>query len=134
MLGAVVAEIVPVRSDMAAEAYLHRVLVAGDEPALRRGAPVVGKLGLLAVDEFLTEHAQLVADGIARGLKPQRGHAVHIAGGETAETAVAETRVRLTLENIGGASPHILQPADDSLGNAEVERVFHQAPAHQKLH
>ena len=119
---------------MAAEADLHRLVVLGDQPALRRAAPVVGALGLLAVFKLLAEHAQLIADGIARGLQAQGGHAVHIAGGKTAQTAVAQARVRLALENVGGVVAHILQRAGHGLGNAQVEGVFHQAAAHEKLH
>ena len=134
MLGVVTAEAVPVGGDLAAKAHLHRVLVAGDQPALGSDPPVVGHLGLLAVLEALAEDAQLIADGVARGLQAQSGHGVHVAGGETAQTAVAQTRVRLLLENVGGVAPQILQRADDLLGNAQVEGILHEAAAHQELH
>ena len=128
------AELVPVRGDLAAEADLDRVRVAGDEPALGRDEPVVGDLGLLAVLEALAENAQLVADGIARGLHAERGHAVHIAGGQTPQTAVAQAGVGLGLENVRGVLAHVLQRAGERLGEAEVEGVLHQAAAHEELH
>ena len=134
MLGAVVAVVVPVGRDLAAEADLHLVLVAGDEPGLRRGAPVVGDLYLLAVLEALLENAKLVADGIARGLQALGGHGVHITCGETAETAVAETGVRLFFKNVRGAAAHILQRADHRVGHAQVIGVLHEAAPHEKLH
>ena len=49
MLGLVVAVAVPVRGDLAAETDLDRIVIARDEPALGREAPVVGDLGLAAV-------------------------------------------------------------------------------------
>ena len=133
-LAVIVTELVPVRLDAAAEAHLHRVLIARDEPALGRGAPIVGDLGLTTVFDLLAEHAELIAEAVARGGDVLRGHAVHIAGGETAQTAVAETGVRLGLEDIDGITAHVLQRAGERLGHAEVKCVLHQAAAHEKLH
>ena len=134
VLGVIVAEAVPARGDLTAEADLDLVLMAGDQPALGRGAPVVGDLGLAAVLKLLLEHAQLVADGVARGLKPLGGHGVHEAGGETAKAAVAETCVRLLLEDIGRIAPHVLKRAGDGVGDAEVVGVLHKAAPHEELH
>ena len=118
VFGVIVPHVVPVRGDVPAEADLDGVLPAGDEPALGRGAPVVGDLGLAAVLKLLAENSQLVADGIARALVAAGGHAVHIAGGETTKTAVAETSVRLGLEDVGRIAAKILKRAGDGLGYA----------------
>ena len=134
VLGVIVAEAVPAGGDLTAEADLHRVLIAGDQPALRSGAPVVGHLGLPAVLEMLPENAQLVADGIARGSQAQGGHAVHIAGSQSSQTAVAQTRIRLGLKNVRGVPAQVLQRSGESFGDAQVERVLHQASAHEKFH
>ncbi len=134
VLGVIVAEAVPMRGDLAAEADLDHVLIAGDEPALGGAAPVVGDLGLLAVLEALAENAELIADGIARGLQAEGGHAVHIAGGETTQTAVAEAGVGLGLKNVARAAAQILQRAGEGFADAEVEGVFHEAAAHEEFH
>ncbi len=134
VLGVIVAVAVPHRRDLAAEADLDHVVIARHQPALHRGTPVVGNLGLLAVDKALLENAELVAQRIAGGAHAQRGHGIHIAGGQTAETAVAETRVGLFLKDIAGVAAHVLQSAGQRLGQAEVVGVLHQAAAHQKLH
>ena len=118
VFGVIVPHVVPVRGDVPAEADLDGVLPTGDEPALGRGTPVVGDLGLAAVFKLLAENSQLVADGIARALVAAGGHAVHIAGGETAKTAVAETRVRLGLEDVGRIAAKILKRAGDGFGYA----------------
>ena len=133
-LAVIVAELIPVRLDAAAEADLHRVLIARDKPALGRGAPIVGDLDLLAVFDLLAEHAELIAQAVARGGDVLRGHAVHIAGGEAAQTAVAETGVRLGLKDVGGGAAHVLERAGERFGHAEVKCVLHQAAAHEKLH
>ena len=134
VLGVIAAVGIPVRGDVPAEADLNRVVHLGDKPAVRCDGPVVGDLGLLAVLELLTENAELVADGIAGGLQAERGHAVHIAGGQTAETAVAEAGVRLLFKNIGRAEAEILKRTAKRLTYAEVVGVLHQAAAHQELH
>ena len=134
VLGVIAAGVVPDGRDLAAEAHLHRVLIAGAEPALHRAAPVVGHLGLPAAGELLLEDAELIAERVARGLHAERGQAVHIAGGQTAEAAVAEARVGLGLENIHCAAAHVRQRAGNGVGNAQVEGVLHQAAAHEELH
>ena len=134
ILGMIAAQLIPAGGDVPAKTDLHRVLRPGNQPALGSAAPVIGRFDLFAVFKLLLEHAQLVADGIARGLKSQSGHTVHIAGGETAQAAVAQTCIRLPLKNIGGIMAHVLQCTGYRLGNAQVEGILHQAAAHEKLH
>ena len=134
MLCVVVPEVIPVRHDMSAEAHLDGFVRACHQPALCRRTPVVGDLGLPAVLNFLTEDAQLVAYRIARCRNAQRRHGIHVAGGKPAQAAVTETRVVFLLEDIACVSAEVGYRADERLGNAEVEGVFHQTSAHEKLH
>ena len=134
VLGMIAAVVVPTGRDLAAEADLHRVFIAGDQPALRSGTPVVGYLGLSAVLKLLPENAQLIANGIAGGRQAQGSHAVHVAGRQSAQTAVAQTRIRLCLENVRSIPAQVLQSPGEGFGNAQVEGVFHQASAHEKFH
>jgi hypothetical protein len=60
----------------------------------------VSVLHLPAVDDDLVEDAELVADAVADGRDLQRGQRVHVAGGQPAEAAVAETRLLLVLEQL----------------------------------
>ena len=133
-LAVVVAVGVPMRLDAAAEAHLDRVLMARHEPARGGRAPVVRDLGLPAADDALPENAQLVAQRIAGGGDALGGEAVHIARGKAAETAVAETGVRLGLKDVGRAAAEVLQRAGERVADAEVERVLHQGAPHEKLH
>ena len=134
MLGVVSAEAVPSRGDGSAEADLNGFVVARNEPAFGRAAPIVGDLGLLAVNYLLAENAQLVAQRVARCRDTERGQRIHIAGREPAEAAVAETRVVFGLEYIRGVAAEILQSAGERVGNAEVECVFHEAAPHKEFH
>ena len=134
VLGVISSEAVPARGDVAAEAHFDRLVVSRNEPAFRRAAPIVGDLGLLSVNYLLAEYAQLVAKRISRCGNAERRQRVHIARGEAAETAVAESCVVFRLEYIRGAASHVLKRARKSVGNAEVERIFHKAASHKELH
>ena len=126
--------VVPELADRAAEEHLLRLLRLGHQPRAADVLPVVRQLDLLPIHDALAEDAQLIADGVARGGDVEGGHAVHIAGGETAKTAVAETSVRLGLEDVGRIAAKILKRAGDGLGNAEVVGVLFQAAAQQEFH
>ena len=90
--------VVPEAAHLAAEVDLLGLLQLGQQPGVAQLHPVVRQLHLLALHDLLLEDAQLIADGIARGRDLQRGHAVQIAGGQTAQAAVAQAGVRLHLE------------------------------------
>ena len=55
---------------------------------------------LPAVADLLHEQAMLVADAVAVGRDRERRHAVHVAGGEPAQAAVAQRRVGLELAKL----------------------------------
>ncbi len=55
---------------------------------------------LPAVVDLLHEQAMLVADAVAVGWDRERRHAVHVAGGEPAQAAVAQGRVGLKLAEL----------------------------------
>ena len=87
--------LIPVFLKIALKVNFDRLLRLRIEPYFAAGEPVVGQLGLPAFFELLLENAVLIADrmtgcGIARGCK-----AVEIAGSQSAQTAVAQSRIRL---------------------------------------
>jgi len=100
--------VVPAGADGAAEVDLLCLLGLGQQPRVAQRLPVIGQLHLLALHDLLLEQAQLVADGVAGGRNLQRGHAVQIAGGQTAQTAVAKTCVRLHVKDVGGLEAQVL--------------------------
>ena len=126
--------VIPAGADLAAEVDLLRLLELGQEPGVAQLHPVVRKLHLLALHDLLLEDAQLVADGVARGGDLQRGHAVQIAGGQTAQTAVAQTGIRLDLEDIGGLEAQLVDGGGQVVQQLQIVGVFHEAAAHQEFH
>ena len=134
VLGVVSSEAVPARGDRSAEAHLDCLVVMRYQPAFGRAAPIIGDLGLLAVNDFLTEDAELVAQRVARCGDAERCQRVHIARGQPAQAAVAETCVIFRLEYVRGIAAEIGQRAGESVGYAEVECVFHEAAPHEEFH
>ena len=124
---------VPELPEGAAEVDLLHLVGAGDQPGVALVLPVVGELHLLAVHDLLLEDAQLVADRVAAGGDLQGGQAVQVAGGQTAQTAVAQARVGLHIEDVGGFEAHLLNGLPHGLEHAQVIGVLHQRAAHQEL-
>ena len=133
VLGVVVALVVPVVHDLAAEPDLLGLIHLGDEPGIAQAQPVIGLLYLLAVHDLLLEDTQLVADGIAGGGDLQGGHGVQIAGSQTAQTAVAQARIGLDLKQIGGGEAQPLQGLLQGIQNAQIVGVLLQRTAHEEL-
>ena len=104
------------------------------DPDLTAGQPVVGSLLLPAVHDLLLEDAVLIQDGVAGAGDAVGGHAVQIAGGQTAQTAVAQARIGLLLIDGVDLDIGIGQHALGNLIQAEVEQAGAQAAAHQELH
>ena len=126
--------VVPAGADLTAEADLLGLLQLGQQPRVAQLHPVVGKLHLLALHDLLLENAQLIADGVARRRDLQGGHAVQIAGGQAAQTAVAQARIGLLLIDGVDLDVGISQHALGNLVQAKVEQAGAQAAAHQELH
>ena len=109
---------VPKLADGAAEADRLRLLRFRQQPRAAKVFPVVRQLDLLAVNNALAEDAEFVADGVARGRDVERRHGVEIAGGEAAEAAVAEARVRLALKNVRCAKAQLVERFGQNLAEA----------------
>ena len=111
---------------------LHSEFVAADAPGIAVGRPIVRQLSLAAVHEALLEQAVLVAQTVAVQGDVVGGGAVQEAGGQAAQTAVAQRCVLHVLQvgklhaALGKARLHILQ-------YAQGEQVVVDQPAHQIL-
>ena len=120
--------------DMAAETDLNGLALVGNQPHVAHVQPVVGELHLPAVHDLLFENAKLVADGIAGHGQVQAGGGVHIAGGQTAQTAVAQARVGLHLVQVVDVYAALGQGLGEHILQAQVVEVIAQGGAHQELH
>ena len=99
----------------AAELDLHGLVLSGHQPHIAHGQPVVGELHLPAIDDLLLEDTKLIADGIARAGNAQSGGRIHIAGGQTAQTAVAQTGIRLHLIQVMDVDAALIQCLGEQL-------------------
>ena len=118
----------------AADLDLAGVVHGRDLPYVARGEPGIRQLDLLAVFDLLLEDAVFIADGVAGAAHADGGHAVHIAGRQTAQAAVAEAGVGLFLEDVRHLVAHILEGCGQLIQDAEVVGVVAQAAANQKFH
>ena len=75
---------------MAVELHGAGIFGTGDFPDVAVLQPVIRKLHLLALHQLLAEQTILVADGAAHGRNVQAGQAIQKAGGQAAQTAVAQ--------------------------------------------
>ena len=103
------------------------------EPGVPQLFPGIGQLDLLAVNDLLFEDAQFIADGVAGGGDLQRGHGVQIAGGQTPQTAVAQTGVRFQLEEVGSLEAQLVDGLLQLGQHPEVERVLFKGASHEEL-
>ena len=120
--------------DLAAEADLHGVVLLGHQPDVAHLEPVVRQLHLPAVHDLLLEDAELIADGEAGGGVAQTGQRVKIAGGQTAQTAVAESGVGVEGVEVPDIDIELFERVGEDFLPAEIVEVVVQGGADQKLH
>ena len=126
--------IVEIGVDRAADLDLARVVHRGDVPNVAGSEPGVRQLDLLAVFNLLLENTVFIADGVAGAAHTDGGHTVHVAGCQTAQTAVAQTGIGFFLKDIGHFIAHILKCLGQFRQDAQVVGVVAQAAAHKKFH
>lgn len=74
-----------------------------------------------------------VADAVAMSRQPQGGHALHETGGQAAEAAVAQRRVRLHLSDALQRHPQLGHGLACHVEQAEVAQVVDQQAADEKF-
>ena len=124
----------PGLNGLAVKADLLRLVGVALDPDLAAGQPVVSGLLLPAIDDLLLEDAVLVQDGVAGAGDAVGSHAVQIAGGQAAQTAVAQACVRLLVVDGVDLDVGVSQHALGNLVQTKVEQAGAQAAAHQELH
>ena len=103
-------------------------------PGVAEAQPFVGIFVLPALRDDLAEQAEIVADAVADGGDRQRRHALHEAGREPPEAAIAERGIRLAFAQIGQADaeiaerglehrqqPHIVQRVGEQAADQEFQ-------------
>ncbi len=115
---------------------LHRIerLRATDLPRVAEAQPVVRLLDLVTASDPLMEDPVFVADAVAVARQLERRHRVEEAGGEPAETAVAETGVPLDLADLVEVDLERLERMPQLLREVEVHERVAECPPDQELH
>ena len=106
--------------DVAAEADAVGEFGALELPRVAEGEPILGQFLLHAVLDLLLEQAVLVADAVAERVDLEGRHALHEAGGEAAEAAIAQRGVGLALEQVGEVDALLGERLLDGVGQAEI--------------
>ena len=119
--------------DAAAEADVVGRLAPFELPEIAVRQPVLGQLDLSAVLDFLVEEAVDVADAVAVGRDADRRHAFHEAGGETAETAIAEGGVGFERLDRVEVDAEAAKRLGDRLDQAEIGHRVAEKAADQEL-
>ena len=100
-------------------------------PRLFVGQPVVRGFDLLAVFvELLLEDAVLVLDAITECRHAQRSERIDEAGGQTAETTVAEAWLVLGVDDVLHGEAEFLDRGIELLGQTGVEQSVAQLLTH----
>ena len=106
----------------------------GNKPNLSAGKPEIGKLRLPAVNKLLLENTCFIEDRVASCRISLRCKTVKIASGKSAESAVAETCVRLTFIYIVELYAVIAQNAFKNLRKIEVVKIVFKRTTHEEFH
>src|SRR5204863_9988261 len=102
-------------------------------PGIAERQPILGKFHLPAVADHLAEEAVVVADAIAARRYPEARHALHQAGRETPEAAIAERGIGFGAAHAVEIDPEIAERRLDDLGHAQVFDDIGKQPADQEL-
>ena len=88
---------------------------------------------LPAVLDDLAEQPVVVADAVAVGRDAEARHALHEAGGEPAEAAIAERRVGLGRAQAVGIDAEVAERGARDVGEAEIAEHIGEQPADQEF-
>ena len=106
--------------------------VGGFRPAAG-GEPGVGQLPLYPLGQILAEQAEVVAQADAVAGQIEGGQRVQEAGGQPAQTAVAQRGLRLHLLDAGQVLARLLQDLSHIVVEAQIDQVVGEQLADEEL-
>ena len=117
-------------------AKTHRVgdVGARELPGRAILQPGVRVFDLVAVVNFLGEHAVLVANAIPDRRQPQRGHGVQKTRSQPTQAPIAQGRITLQLGHVFKLAGVLGQACGGTLGQVQGGQRIGKAAPHQKLH
>ena len=125
----VVIPIVPKFFDVSAKVDIDCVLRDALQPDFAAGQPLVRQLGLPAVDNLLFEDTKFIQNRITHGRVAAGCQCIHKAGSQSAQTAVAQTGIRLQFEQVFHPNPHLFERLRKFTGKIEVVDAVFQRPS-----
>src|SRR6516162_961157 len=106
----------------------------GNFPGISQAEPLVGLLYLPAVLDLLLEQAKFVTNAVTDGWNGQGGKRVQIAGSQAAQTAVAESGLRLMIQEGIDALAEFGQCSRNRLANVVyVQQIVAELRADQEF-
>ena len=116
-----------------AEAYVVQHFRPFEFPWIAVGEPGFGEFLLPAILDRLAEQPVIVADAVAIGRHRQGCQALHVAGREPAEAAIAEGCVRLDHPEPVEVDAKLLQRRPHRAGQTEIVQAVEQQPPDQEF-
>ena len=126
--------VLPALVDVTVEANLNSLVMYGNKPSAAARKPVVGKLGLPAVNDFLLEDTVFIKDRIACCGIIAGSQTVHIASCKSAKTAVSETCVGFFLENSVDFYAKLVKSRSNLVLKTEIVKGSLEGASHKELH
>ena len=117
----------------AAEMNVVDHLRPGELPGVAERQPLLRIFLLPAVLDDLAKQPVVVADAVAVSGDPEARHALHEAGGEPPEAAVAERRVGFGRPQTVKVDAEVSERGVEVLAQAEIAQHVRQQPADQEL-
>ena len=118
----------------AAELHLFGVFRAAEFEGIAVRQPVVRHFHLIAVPDFLLEHAVAVANAAAVGRIAQGRQGIQEARGQTAQAAIAQRRIGLLILHCVDVQAQLVQSFLHLVERLQVDEVVAQRAAHQEFH
>src|SRR5262249_54812496 len=106
----------------------------GDFPRVWLTQPVIWLFDLVPIADRLAEHAVVVAEAVSHRRILKRRERIDKARREPSESAIAQPRIGLFLENLRQIPTLALQGALDNWLRRQVDDVVVQRTANQELH
>ena len=119
---------------MAAELHVAGMLDLAHFPDVAILQPYIRHFHLLIVLDLLFEQTVLIADAVAMSRKVQRSQGIQEAGGQAAQSAVAQTCVCLQLLDVVDVDAKVRKAFLDDVVDPQVHEIIGEETPDQKFH
>ena len=118
---------------VAAELDVDRPFGPHQLPRVAEAQPLVGLFDLPAVDDFLVEDPEFIADPVPHRGNLERGERIDEAGRQAAEPAVAQARLLLLRQQFLEIHAEFRHAFPDRVEDSEVDEVVAEMRTHEEF-